>query len=360
MDYNASSLADSSVIKIISSIMAEAGNASSVHSFGRRRRSLIDRARVEILESLNGDDSWDVIFCSGGTAANNLIVRSFDRCFVSACEHASILAIPDVEIIRINGDGLIDEADLHDKLQHVAAPFLVSIQGANSETGIVQNMEVLSDIVHARGGFLHSDMVQMLGKKEFCLRTSGIDALSLSGHKFGTPSGIGALVYRKSLSLRPLIYGGGQEQNILSGSENISMIVGLGRACCLLSSRVARMAEVEKLRDDMERDLQDLIFDLHIVGSGVSRLPNSSCLIVPRVSADSGVIAMDLAGFAVSAGSACSFGRLQKRSALEAMGYGLEFSESSIRVSLGCETVRSEVQAFTKSYSDFISVVRDG
>ncbi len=356
LDYNAASRVDSSVVETITNILSEVGNASSVHGFGRHRRGLIESARAEVIASLGGSDGWEVVFTSGGTAANNLILRSFEKRFASATEHASISVIPNLQEIKVGSNGLIDEDDLRAKICESA---LVSIQGANSETGILQDIKKLSDIIHEQGGIFHSDMVQWLGKCDFNLETSGVDAISLSGHKFGTPSGIGALVYRKGLALQSLIFGGGQEQGLLSGSENVAMIVGLAKACSLLQGRVKKMREVQKLRDDMEASLQSQFADLQVVGSDVARLPNSSCLIMPKIMADGAVVAMDLAGFAVSAGSACSFGRLQKQSALDAMGYG-DLAASAVRISLGIETTKDEVQAFVKAYGDFIGKVQNG
>ena len=355
LDYNAASLPDSSVVEIITNILKEVGNASSVHGFGRHRRALIESARADIISDLGGSNDWEVVFTSSGTAANNLILRSFESRFASGTEHASVSAVPNLQNIKVDNNGLIDEDDLRTKVCDSA---LFSIQGANSETGILQDIKKLSHIIHEQGGIFHSDMVQWLGKCDFNLEESGVDAISLSGHKFGTPSGVGALVYRKSLSLQSLIFGGGQEQGLISGSENVAMIAGLAKACSLLQARVKRMAELQKLRDDMETTLQKQFADLQVVGSGVARLPNTSCLIMPNIAADGTVVAMDLAGFAVSAGSACSLGRLQKQSALDAMGYG-NLSTSALRISLGVETTEAQVQDFVKAYGNFISKVQN-
>lgn len=350
LDHNASTPMQGAVRRAIQEAWDLVGNASSGHVFGREKRALLRHCEEVLLGAFGANSDWDVIFCAGASEANNLVVRSFDCRFVGGGEHASVMQIPDCGVLALNSSGRVEEAGLRACLESLSPPFLVSVQGANSETGILQDIAALGEIVRAYGGFLHSDMVQWVGKLPLNVADLPLSAISLSAHKFGGPAGIGALLYRKDLPLRTYVYGGGQGRGLRSGTENVPAIAGFAAACGLLSERIEKMPIIARLRDSMENRLQARLSDLHIIGADLERLPNTSCLHLSGLSADLSAMAMDLEGFAVSAGSACSYGRLKSDSALLAMGY----EEQALRVSLGIETCADDVTGFVDAYCRFV------
>ncbi len=339
------------------------GNPSSVHAEGRAARALIERARAEVA-ALVGAEARRVIFTSGATEANMLALtphlevgsdrRPRDRLLISAIEHPSVrcggrFRSDAVEEIPVTARGIVDPAALESRLAELSRAgnrALVSIMLANNESGVVQSIQNVSEMIHAAGGLLHVDAVQAAGRIAVAIEVLGADLLSISSHKLGGPKGAGALVIRtEALHLAdPLIRGGGQERGSRAGTENVAAIAGFGAAAATAREALAEEhRQVLLLRDRFERELKRTSPDAVIFGADANRLPNTTLFAVPGVKADTAVIALDLEGVAVSSGAACSSGKVQPSHVLAAMGLGPELAKSAIRVSLGYSTTESEV-----------------
>ncbi|MGI9381746.1 MAG: cysteine desulfurase family protein [Methyloligellaceae bacterium] len=373
LDYNATAPVRSEVREVMASALLNAGNASSVHAEGRRARALIETAREQVA-GLAGADPANVIFTSGGTEANVTALAPENAgtcgapemepvCIISAVEHPSVLAggrfrTQDLQRVPVTSAGTIDQSALSTAVaDHSAsrpgAPLLASVMVANNETGAVQPVAEVARIVHDHGGVVHADAVQAAGKLMLDIGALGVDLMSLSAHKIGGPQGVGALVLGGDGSgLRhPLIGGGGQEQRRRAGTENVAGIVGFGIAAELVRRDLPRMQALASRRDDMESRLSEVAPELVVFARETERLPNTSCIAVPDTRAETIVIALDLAGVAVSAGSACTSGKVQRSHVLEAMGVSPDLAGAAIRISLGWETTADDVARFVAAWS---------
>ena len=354
LDHNATTPVLPQAAAAMADALARTGNPSSVHRFGRLVRRSVDEAR-ESVAALAGVSAANVVFTSGGSEANNLALRGVaDRAFVSAVEHASVLdAVPDADVIPVDGNGVVDRAALKEILAGLDGTAVVSVMLANNETGVIQPVAEIAEIVHAAGALFHCDAIQAAGKRPVDMRDLGADLMSLSAHKFGGPQGIGALVVRDGLDPEPLIRGGGQERRRRAGTENVPGIVGFGVAAQRAQDAANDYsAKLTGLRDDMERRLLAAAPDAVIHGAGVERLANTSCIGLPGVSGEIQVMTLDLAGVAVSAGSACSSGKVTPSHVLSAMGRDDEAARSAVRVSLGAETKAEQIDRFVEVWSD--------
>ena len=354
LDHNATTPVLPQAAAAMADALARTGNPSSVHRFGRLVRRSVDEAR-ESVAALAGVSAANVVFTSGGSEANNLALRGVaDRAFVSAVEHASVLdAVPDADVIPVDGNGVVDRAALKEILAGLDGTAVVSVMLANNETGVIQPVAEIAEIVHAAGALFHCDAIQAAGKRPVDMRDLGADLMSLSAHKFGGPQGIGALVVRDGLDPEPLIRGGGQERRRRAGTENVPGIVGFGVAAQHEQDAANDYsAKLTGLRDDIERRLLAAAPDAVIHGAGVERLANTSCIGLPGVSGEIQVMTLDLAGVAVSAGSACSSGKVTPSHVLSAMGRDDEAARSAVRVSLGAETKAEQIDRFVEVWSD--------
>jgi cysteine desulfurase len=332
------------------------GNASSVHAEGREARKWIEGARTAIAHAV-GALPKNVVFTSGGTEANALALAPglrrdgappVERLVVSAIEHASVLAggrFPQaaIERIGVTRDGIVDLGHLRELL-HGRPPALVSIMLANNETGAIQPIAEAAEIVHAAGGFLHVDAVQAFGKIPFEMRALGADLLTVSAHKIGGPKGVGALVLAEGLTgLEPLLRGGGQELSRRAGTENVAGIAGFGAAAmaamACLPSESGRLQRLQKRLEDGLRLTPGAI----VFSSSVQRLLNTTLFTIPGLRAETAVIGFDLAGIAVSSGSACSSGKVQPSHVLEAMGFDRDIGQGAVRLSMGWSTRDADV-----------------
>ena len=330
----------------------EAANASSVHAEGRAARALIEKARAQ-LAALVGASPKHVTFTSGATEANMLALTPTvdgprDRLFVSAVEHPSVrsggrFAADCVEELPVDGDGIVDLAALARALGRAKRP-LVSVMLANNETGVIQPIRPIADIVHAAGGLLHVDAVQAPGRIECRIEELGADLMTISSHKLGGPQGAGALIRRGDLRLEPLIKGGGQERGLRAGTENVPAIAAFGAACA--ASTLADAPRMAGLRDRLEAAILAATPDAVIFGAKVARLPNTTLFAVPGLKAETAIIAFDLAGVALSSGSACSSGKVAASHVLAAMGVAHTLARGAVRVSLGRDTSESELERF--------------
>lgn len=358
LDHNAGAPARPEVIAAMAEVLGQAGNPSSVHGPGRRARAHLEDARRAVA-ALASAQPAGLVFTSGGTEANNLVLRGCGRprILVSAVEHASVReAVPAAEILPVDGDGVVDLAALKSRLADDGRPALVSVMLANNETGVVQPIAEVAALAHRFGALVHCDAAQAAGRMSVALSDLDVDFLTLSAHKLGGPAGIGVLIGSKpDTSLAPILLGGGQERRRRAGSENLAGIVGFGIAARLAATELAEGAVIRRmkeLRDRLEAAAQARVPGVIVVANGALRLCNTSCLALPGVPAQVQVMALDLGGVAVSAGSACSSGKVAESAVLRAMGLAPEIAGAAVRVSLGPTSTEAEIELFLSVWCD--------
>jgi len=352
LDYNATAPVRPAVAAAMAEALALAGNPSSVHRAGRAARRAVEAARAEVA-ALVGASDGEIVFVSGGSEANHLALRGSNRSrvLVSAVEHDSVLvAVPDAEIVPVDASGTIDLTVLAERLAADDRPTLVSVMLANNETGIIQPIAAIAEIAHAHGALLHCDAVQAAGKLRLDRARLGADLVSLSAHKLGGPSGIGALVVAPHVALTPLQTGGGQERGRRAGTENVPGIVGFGRACTLAADGLAVYGRLADLRDRAETELLGLAPGARVFGASSPRLANTLCITMPGVPAATQVMALDLAGVMVSAGAACSSGKVRPSHVLRAMGATPDEAASAIRISLGWDSNEGDIDHLVEAW----------
>lgn len=348
LDHNATSPLHPAVKAAMLQAFDRGGNASSIHAEGRVARKLMDDAR-EALGFALGCLPQMITFTGSGTEANNMALRGVqaERILVSSVEHPSVLSAArasgkTVDLIPVDGDGVLDLAAL-DKM--LGGPnVLVSVMLANNETGVIQPISEVVDLARKHGALVHVDAVQGLGKLPVNFGVLGCDVMTVAAHKVGGPVGIGALVIRDGLVVEPLIVGGGQELRRRAGTENLAAIAGFAAA-----TQEMRL-DTKALRDILESSLEDTV----IIGQAVDRLPNTTCFAMPGLKAETLLMNFDLAGVAVSSGSACSSGKVGRSHVLEAMGLAPEISSAAIRVSLGWNTTAADVQHFITVWNQLL------
>ena len=361
MDYNATAPLRPEAAAAVAETLELTGNASSVHGFGRRVRGRIEDAR-EAVAALAGARPEDVIFTSGGTESNNLALRGCgrERILVSAGEHDSVpRAAPDAEPIPLKRDGRVALSRLAAMLADEPRPALVSVMLANNETGVIQPVREAAALAREFGALVHCDAVQAAGKIPVDMGALDVDLLSLSAHKLGGPQGVGALVTAGGVGLAPLIRGGGQERGRRAGTENAAGIAGFGAAAEAALRGLDDFARLAALRDGLEAKLAGLAPEAEVFGAAAPRLANTTCFACPGMPAETQVMALDLAGIAVSAGSACSSGKVTPSHVLRAMGYG-EAAASAIRVSLGWRSGPEDIERFLDAWGGLYSGIAAG
>jgi cysteine desulfurase len=358
LDYNASAPVRPEVIEAIALELGRIGNPSSVHAFGRAARRALERARARVA-ALVGASPDAVMFTSGGTEANNQALASVQGpCLVSAVEHASVLeSAPGAERLPVEALGRVDLERLEQRLI-ATRPALISVMLANNETGVVQPVAEVASLAHSHGALVHCDAVQAAGKMAVDLKALGIDFLTLSAHKLGGPQGVGALVLRNGIEPAALLRGGGQERRWRPGTENLPGIVGFGRACELALEDRDFVRRVGALRDRLETTVRAVAPGARVHGAGALRLPNTSCLGMPGVGSQTQLIALDLAGIAVSTGSACSSGKVGPSHVLAAMGVEPAEAGCAIRVSLGWASTDADVDRFMAAWTELYARTR--
>lgn len=352
LDYNATAKIRPEVIDALASAMATVGNASSVHGAGRDARQTVEKARRQVA-MLVGAAPNQVVFTSGGTEADNQVMRPCDptRTFVSAIEHPAVLdSCPGANLVFVDEQGVIDLAALDAALAAADNPQMVALMLANNETGVLQPVVEAAEIAHRYGASLHCDAVQAVGKVPVDFDALGVDTLALTGHKFGGPQGIGALVVRTPDSANCFMRGGGQERGLRGGTESVAHIVALGRAAEVAVERMDGYAALADLRDRMEARLIQATPGMRVFGGDAQRLPNTSKLMMPGVSSETQVMSFDLAGIEVSAGSACSAGRIEPPYVLTAMGVSDADALCALRVSLGWDTTDDDIDRFVAEW----------
>mgnify|MGYP001812387869 CR=1 FL=1 len=358
LDHNATMVLRPCARAAMMSALDEVVNPSSVHQEGRRARRVIEDAREQIAE-LAGARPSEVVFTSGATEANVWVMRAgWDAVAVSAIEHPSVLVPAKAADSRVwevgaSATGVADVGAFADLIlgdEAFQGRRLVSLQAANNETGVIQPIADVAAFCRAHDVCFHTDAVQLAGRRKLDFGALGADLMSLSAHKIGGPMGVGALIIRDGSPLSAMISGGGQERSRRSGTENFAGIAGFGAAAEAAGREVAEIAQVGRKRDQLEAGGKVISPDAIVIGQAAERLANTSCLALPGRSAETTVIKLDLAGIAVSAGSACSSGKVGASHVLATMGLADEDARSVIRVSIGWNTTDADISAFLAAW----------
>jgi cysteine desulfurase len=363
LDYNATAPLLPEVITAVTAAFGRYGNPSSVHGVGRSARAAIEDARESVAAMVN-TVARHVVFTSGGTEANALALRGLARArqgttlLVSAVEHASVLThAGSATRIPVNRDGIVDLSALEDMLKSQTAPMLVAVMLANNETGVLQPVAEAATLAHKYGALIHCDAVQAPGKVGVDVQALGVDSMSLSAHKCGGLKGVGALVLRPALDLAADMPGGGQERSRRAGTENVPGIVSFGAAAQQSNRLLEDAARVQQLRDYLEDAVLRIAPQAEIFARNSPRLANTSCLALPGISSETQLMKLDLSGVAVSAGSACSSGKIAASHVLLAMGVGEAVARSAIRVSLGWQSTARDIEKFLEVWRPLADAV---
>lgn len=358
LDYNATAPLHKNVIKKIQNLkFEEFGNPSSVHKIGRNSKKIVEEVRRNILSALKAKN-YDLIFTSGATESNNLAIKGFIKknniktIFSLQTEHASVIDVVknlDIEkkFFNINSNGNVNLKEIEELLSKQTSPFLVSIMFANNESGIIHPINEIVKIVRKYKGIIHCDGVQGLGKIEIDLDSLDVDLFSISSHKIGGPSGVGALLINTRNNISPEITGGGQEKNLRSGTENFLGIVGFGEVINEVNN-LAKIcnSEIKNNRDLLEANLKKLSNEIKIFGEDTNRLANTCYFAYPSMTSENQVIALDQKGICVSSGAACSSGKVEPSHVLKAMQVDEKYIHSAIRVSLGWDSTKEQIETF--------------
>lgn len=368
LDHNATTPVDSRVVEAMLPFLQEHyGNPSSVYRRGRLARQSVEMARERVAQLVNVQPS-QVIFTSGGTEANNLVIKSslsYSPCLaVSAVEHASVLE-PAREMVKSGGDlhlidvdqnGLLNEASVGDALSK--SPSLVSVMMANNETGVIQDIGKLAELTMAHGVLLHTDAVQAAGKIPLDFNALGIQMMSLSAHKLYGPKGVGALVIDSAVELPAQILGGGHESGYRSGTENVAGIVGFGMAAELAMNELRnRSSTLVELREYMESRLSSLD-EVVVFAESANRLPNTVFMAIPGIDGETLLMELDRLGIEVSSGSACDSQKVGPSHVLSAMGVDDAIAQCAIRISLGKDNTRADIDALVVALKQQVETLR--
>ncbi|MCW2285431.1 cysteine desulfurase [Rhodoblastus acidophilus] len=374
LDANATTPAAPEVVEaMLPFLLTQFGNASSGHRFGRDVLQAIKAARQKVQALIGAEHDDEIIFTSGGTEADATAISSAvkaqpdrDRIIITALEHPAVRAPCeqlrkdgyDVQILPVDPQGGLDL----DAFQNLLTPrvALVSAMWANNETGHLLPVARMAEMARERGILFHTDAVQAVGKIPISLKDSAIDMLSLSGHKFFAPKGIGALYLRRGARFRPLLRGGRQENGRRAGTENTPGIVGLGKAAELAAAHFTEDgARMERLRDRLERALL-AVPDSLVIGAGAPRLPNTSAIAFAGVASELLLPCLDQAGIAASSGSACSSGTLEPSHVLRALGVPQKFARGVVRFSLSRATTETEIDHVIAVVPQIVAQMRAG
>lgn len=344
LDYNATAPLRPNVLAAMTETLAQCGNPSSVHGFGQAARARIEAVREKIARFVHCAPN-QIIFTSGGTEANNTAVIGCgrSRVLVSAVEHDCVKkARADAEIIPVTPDGVVDLVALEKMLAANAMPALVAVMLANNETGVIQPVAEVVKIAKKYGALVHCDAVQALGKMPVDFNGLSIDLLAIAAHKVGGPLGVGALIFNDAVPLQAYLRGGGQERSRRAGTVNVPAVVGFGALIeALMAGMDSDIAHYRHLQQRLENDLPDGA----VIGRTVPRLPNVTCWHTPGRNAMPQLMQLDLAGIAVSSGSACSSGTVKPSSVLMAMGFDAAQAACALRLSWGWQSTEADIDA---------------
>ena len=350
--------------------LEEFGNASSIHHYGQRARSAVEKARGSVAALLNARPA-EIVFTSGGTEGDNAAIFGLtskgDHVITSTIEHSAVMNSCkrleqmgcEVTFVPSNARGEVEPEEIRKALRPNTR--LISIMMANNETGVVQPVEEISRIAHEADVFFHTDAVQAAGKIPIDVQKIGCDVLTISGHKIHAPQGTGAVYIKRGTLIQPMIYGGSHERQRRAGTENLPGIVGLGKAAELSKAWLEGNgpAEMSALRDRLQNSILDAVSDVGINGDGAIRVPNTTNLWFDYIEGEALVIALDLKGLAVSSGAACSSGAIEPSHVLLAMGLSHERARSSVRISLGKQTAGEDVDFAIKVLPETVARLRE-
>ena len=347
LDHNATTPLRPEAREAMLQAMGPALNPSSIHSLGRQARQLVEDARHLVADAF-GARHADITFTSGGTEANNMVLSAFENVIVSAVEHDAVLAPrPDAHQLSVDSEGVVRLDKLEQLLETMAEDdkpkTLVSVMAANNETGVIQPLADIAALCAAHKIAFHSDMVQAAGKLPIDLALEGLSFASFSAHKVGGPTGVGALWMRPGLQIASLLKGGGQEQGRRAGTENSLGIIGFGAAMTACVNDLSSMAELAEMRDEFEQTLLASDKDITILGAGAPRLGNTSAIAFSAMPSAIALMALDLKGFCLSSGSACSSGKVKSSHVIEAMGQ-TKLASHILRISGGWTTNKDDFQ----------------
>ena len=375
-DHNATTPVHPAVKVALVAALEEFGNPSSLHEEGQRARAIVDKARASVARALNARRN-EIYFTSGGTEADNWALlagaqanaaqtggNKSRRVLISAIEHAATEAGAKalaalgfaVETFAVNGDGVADLSELREKLSSPTA--LVALMAANNETGVIQPVAEAAALAHAAGALFFCDAVQALGKIPVDVRALDCDLLAISAHKFYGPKGAGALFVRKGLDLPPFHLGGGQEGRRRGGTESVPLIAALGAAVARVPELLAAQPRLGVLRDRLEQALHAALPEMAVNGAAAKRVANTASLSFPGLEGEALLINLDLEGFAVSTGAACSSGQLMPSHVLTAMGIAPEWVRGSLRISLGESSDEAGVDALAAALGRIVPALR--
>jgi cysteine desulfurase len=373
LDNGATTRIDDMVLEAMLPFLRESfGNASSIHTFGQEARAAVEDAR-RLVAALLGADTREIIFTSGGTEADNSALwgvwrsryRPGNHIITSKIEHPAVLAAckmleaegAEVTCLPVDASGRVDPARVAAAIHE--RTILISIMHANNETGVIQPIEEIGALARERGIVLHTDAVQAVGKIPLNVKSLGVDLLSLSGHKFHAPKGVGALWVRNGVKLVPFLTGGSHERKRRAGTENVPGIVGLGAAARLALERLPDFGvRIGSLRDRLESRIRSIIPGVRTNGDVAHRLPNLANLSFEGLEGEAAVIALDLAGVAASTGSACSSGSLEPSHVLMGMGLRPEVVQGSVRFSLCHHNTAEEIDSTVEIIQNVVNRMR--
>lgn len=370
LDHNATTPIEPAVKEAIIACIDIYGNPSSAYAAGRESHDVIEAARRSLALMLNCT-AKRILFTGGGSESNNLAIKGVAlsnarKQIITTCiEHPSVLNTCrwleglgfSVTYLPVDRNGQAQPDDL--KAAITSQTCLISIMLANNETGSIQPIPELAVIARQAGVLFHTDAVQAAGKIPLDVEELGIDMLSVAGHKFGAPKGVGALFVKKGVNLDPLVCGGGQENGLRAGTENVMGIAGLGKAADLAADRISRMAQISILRNRLEESILRIVPNAHTVGSPRQSLPNTLCMVLPGIRGESLVLALDRKGIAISSGSACRSGSPEPSHVLTTMGLNPEEAHCAVRISLGPDTTEGEIDRTIKAIDEVINQSRD-
>ncbi|MDW7733574.1 MAG: cysteine desulfurase NifS [Methanolobus sp.] len=377
MDNSATTAVDPLVLDSMLPYFTEKfGNASSLHSFGHEAAEALSAARQQVADSI-GAKSSEIIFTSGGTESDNLAIRGVlakrncktDRgqhIITSVIEHPAVLSTCkflesigyDVTYVPVDSEGILDVAELERSIRGDTS--IISVMHANNEIGTIQPIEEIARIAQENNIYFHTDAVQSVGKIPVDVNELGIDMLSISSHKIHGPKGVGVLYVREGTDLEPFIFGGGHEQGLRPGTENIPGIVGLGKAASLAKERLGNdPAHMRKLRDSLIGKVFDSIEDVHLNGHPEKRLPNNVNLSFKYVEGESLQMLLDIKGIAVSTASACSTRSKKESHVLSSIGFDTDYIHGTIRISLGKDNTMKEIDYVAQSLEESVGKLRE-
>ena len=351
------------------------GNPSSLYRIGREARRAMTEARMKVARALNAKDPSEIVFTGGGSQADNLAIRGYVKgrsargkkhIITSKIEHHAVLYTCEalekegypVTYLDVDAQGHVDLEQLKSVITDQTA--LVTIMAANNEIGTIQDLKAISEIAHAHGAVFHTDAVQAIGHMHIDVQEMGIDMLSLSAHKFRGPKGIGALYVRRGIALEPLVYGGGQERGLASGTENVAGMVGLGQAIedATGAHLDEKMGYVKKPTDRLVEGIMDTIPYTHYTGDPVNRLPGTASFVFEAIEGEGLILRLDHAGICGSTGSACSTGSLDPSHVLMAIGLPHEIAHGSLRLTLGEQNTEEDVDYLIENVAKVVEGLR--